>query len=98
MKCAIVIAHKLKQIMLYPENDEERQALRMITPDYDISVDVQEGSFFEPEPPPSALGYVVKPCQAGYMRAWRKDEGVMLVLRPKDKKQGANSCIKNQIP
>ena len=84
MKCALIIANDIKQIMLTPESKEEKAALRLITPDQDISVDIEEGTMFD-KSPPSALGYTVNVCQGGYSRAYKDEDSIMLVLRPKKK-------------
>lgn len=82
MKCAIIIADGIKQIMFSPENDSEKQALKLITPDDDISIDIKEGTLYD-RMPPSAHGYSVQKCQGGYLRAYEQADSLMLVLRPK---------------
>jgi hypothetical protein len=84
MKCAIIIAANLKQIMLTGENESERQALKMITPDDDISVEARDGMFYgSGNAPECARGYLVSECQGGYLRAFDDPHSLMLVLRPK---------------
>jgi len=88
MKTAIVIADGIKQIMFTPENESERQALKMITPDDDISLDIKMGTFYDSySRPASAEGYTVRKCQGDYLRAYRDEDSLMLVLRPKSKVQ-----------
>jgi len=87
MKCAIVMADGLKQIMFSPENDMERMALKMITPEDNISIEIKEGTFFEGDMPKSALGYRVEKCQGGYHRAYRDSDSLMLVLRRKSQEE-----------
>lgn len=84
MKCAIVIAEGLKQIMFTAETESEKQALKMITPEDDISVDIKVGSFYT-NAPPSAAGYMVGISNGDYLRAYECSESLMLVLRPKVK-------------
>lgn len=84
MKCALIIANEIKQIMLTPETEEEKAALGLITPNQDISVDIKRGTMFD-QSPDSSAGYVVKTCRGEYSRAYEDDESVMLVLRPKKK-------------
>lgn len=79
MKCAIVLTDGIKQIMLTPENDSEKQALRMITRDDDITIETAWGTFYDSRP----LGYDVSECGGGYLRGFRSDESLMLVLRRK---------------
>jgi hypothetical protein len=85
MKCAVIFADNIKQIMLSPENDSEKFALRLITAQDDISVDVKQGTLFT-RVPSSALGYIVQPCQGGYLRAYEQEDAVMLVLRKREEK------------
>lgn len=84
MKCAIVIADGIKQIMFTAETDSEKQALKMITTEEDISVDIKTGCFYQ-STPPSASGYMVSESKGGYLRAYECSESLMLVLRPKVK-------------
>lgn len=86
MKCAVIIANDIKQIMLSPENDSERMALRLITADDGISIDVKEGTMFD-QVPPSALGYVVTESRGNYLRAYEQADAIMLVLRRKSAQQ-----------
>lgn len=87
MKTAIVIADGIKQIMFTPENESEKQALKMITPDQDITVDIKTGSFFDGHSfPESAAGYIVSECNGGHLRAYQDTNSLMLVLRPKESK------------
>jgi hypothetical protein len=83
MKCAVVIGDGIKQVMFAPENDNERMALKMITPEDDISMETHTGSFYEDYEHPK--GYEVSLCQGGYLRAFRKDSCLMLVLKQKPK-------------
>ena len=78
MKTAIIIADGIKQIMFTPESESEKQALKMIGPDDNLSVAIKHGSFAA-----TTLGYNVKECNGGYLRAWESLESVMIVLRPK---------------
>lgn len=80
MKTAIIISDGVKQVMFTPENDSEKQALKMITPDDDIELAVKTGSFHASYKP---AGYHVGMCQGGFLRAWDDEDSVMLVLTPK---------------
>jgi len=84
MKTAIIIADGIKQIMFTPENNSEKQALKMITPDDDIKLDIHTGTFYD-NSPKSSEGYVVQKCQGGYLRAYKDVDSLMLVLTPKKK-------------
>ena len=80
MKTAIIISNGLKQIMFTPENDSEKMALKLITPDDNISIEVKHGRFTDKA---TATGYSISECRGGYLRAWEDDNSVMLLLRPK---------------
>ena len=84
MKTAIILANGIKQIMFTPENDSEKQALKMITPDDDITLDIKKGTIYD-DAPESARGYVVEKCKGGYVRAFECEDCLMLVLTPKKK-------------
>lgn len=86
MKTAIIIADGIKQIMLTPENDSERQALKMITPQDNITLETKTGTLYD-RSPESAKGYVVRKCKGGYLRAYEDEDSLMLVLRPKETKE-----------
>lgn len=83
MKTAIIIADGIKQIMLTPENDSEKQALKMITPQDDITLETHTGTLYD-RSPASAKGYTVSQCNGGYLRAYEDTDSLMLVLRPKN--------------
>jgi len=85
MKCAVVIASGMRQVMLTGETPEEVSALRMIgEPGQDLSVEFKTGHFYD-DSPSSARGYTVSECKGGYLRAYDSRESLMVVLRPADK-------------
>lgn len=84
MKVAIIISDGVKQVMFTPENDSEKQALKMITPDDNIKLAIRQGSFHT-DYASKAAGYRVDMCQGGYLRTWTDENSIMLVLTPKDK-------------
>jgi len=84
MKCAIIIADGIKQIILSPETDSERMALSYITSDDNLSVEIKPGTLYDQhEVPQAARGYIVEECMGGYLRAFQQAGAVMLVLRRK---------------
>lgn len=85
MKVAIIFSNGMKQINFTPENDDEKQALKLITPNDDIDLAVKIGSFGDEKF--RNLGIEINQCQGGYLRAFSNEESVMLVLSPKDKKE-----------
>lgn len=84
MKTAIIISDGLKQIMLTPENESEKLALKMITLDDEINLEAKSGTLYD-NAPNCAKGYVVQKCQGGYLRAYESNDSLMLVLTPKNK-------------
>ena len=82
MKTAILITDGVKQIMFTPENEAEKQALRMISIDDDIHTVIKRGTFSSMD---KVFGANVFECQGGYMRAEENEESVMFVLTPKKK-------------
>lgn len=85
MKVAIIFAEGIKQINFTPENDDERQALKLITANDDISLAVHSGSFGEERLKPFTVG--INQCQGGYLRAFQGEQSIMLVLTPKKAKE-----------
>lgn len=81
MKVAIIFSEGTKQINFTPENDDERQALKLITPNDDIRLAVKSGTFGEDRFTPFTIG--INKCQGGYLRAYDGGESIMLVLTPK---------------
>lgn len=82
MKTAILITEGIKQIMLTPENDAEREALKYIDAADDLDIVIKTGSFSNVH---GVFGADVYECQGGYYRAEQKEDSVMIVLRPKKK-------------
>ncbi len=82
MKTAIILTDGIKQIMFTPENDNEKEALRMITPDDDIELVIKTGNFSDA---PEKYGAQVSTCQGGYLRLYEDFKSTMFVLTPKKK-------------
>ena len=87
MKCAIVLADGVKQIMFTPENKNEKMALKMISTEEEITVETKEGVFYDNFRDCQHKGYNVALCQGGYVRAFEDSNSLMLVLKPKEKKK-----------
>ncbi len=81
MRVAIIFSDGVKQINFTPENDQEKMALKLITPDDNINLAVKSGTFGENYLRPFSMQ--VNRCQGGYLRAYQDDESIMLVLSPK---------------
>lgn len=86
MKCAIVLADTLRQIMLSAETEMEKAVLKLIGEDnQDITVEFKRGTFFDDHSmPASAQGYCVSESRGGYLRAYAQQDALMLVLRHKE--------------
>lgn len=84
MKTAILITDGVKQIMFTPENDSEKMALKMISPDEDIHTVIKTGTFSDSDMN-GVFGVEVYECQGGYYRAKEEKDSVMFVLTPKNK-------------
>lgn len=81
MKIAVLLVEDAKQIMITPENDHERSALKMIAPGDKIDAVVKWGSFGGGD---SLRGVHVGLNQAGYYRQWEDSESLMLIVsKPK---------------
>lgn len=83
MKVAIIFSEGVKQINFTPENEDEKQALKLITPNDDIQLAVKNGSFGEERYEPFTIE--VNQCKGGYLRVFDNSESIMLVLSPKPK-------------
>lgn len=88
MKVAIIFSEGVKQINFTPENEDEKQALKLITPNDDIQLAVKTGIFGEARHKPFAIE--VNQCQGGYLRVFDSSESIMLVLSPKEKNKEAS--------
>lgn len=82
MKCAVVLSAGVSQVMLWPENDVDKTALKLIHPGAELTTEYHEGGFYDGKPP-AAAGYVVGECEGGWLRAYREPGAVMIVVRPK---------------
>ena len=85
MKAALVIADNIKQVMLTPENDAEKQILGLFRIHSQVlEVDFKIGNFYGRHTPPSAHGYRVTQCEGGWLRAYEDADSLMIVIRPKE--------------
>lgn len=85
MKVAIIFADGMKQINFTPENEDEKQALKLITPQDDIELAVTSSSFGPDGIRP--YGIKVEMSRGGCLRAYGDEQSIMLVLKPKKKDQ-----------
>ena len=82
MKVAVLLIEGAKQIMLTPETDLERSALKMIDPDSKIIAQSKWGAFSDVE----TVGTKIDKCQGGYYRAYEDKESLILLIEQSDKK------------
>jgi len=83
MKISVLLIEDAKQIMLTPENDHEKQALKMIAPTDKIEAVSKWGSFTDKAE--RTFGLNVEMCQGGYLRGYQSDESLMFVITSKEK-------------
>ena len=78
MKISVLLLENAKQIMLTPENDHEKSALKMIAPDDKIEAVSKWGTFTDRER--QTFGYDIEQCRGGYYRGYPSDESLMFVI------------------
>lgn len=84
MKISIVIVEGAKQIMLTPETDHEKQALKFINPEDEIKVVAKWGSFTNEY---EHAQLKVDECQGEYLRAFSESESLMFLIKDKKKEE-----------
>ena len=84
MKVAVLILQDAKQIMLTPENEHEKMALKMIAPTDKIEASSKWGTFDRER---ETHGYEVYECQGDYFRRRETEESLMLVVTPSPTKE-----------
>ena len=91
MKTAVIFADNVKQIVLTPENKDEKYALSLITSNDDIELLVQNGKMhdygYSMEPQQRPFTATVSECMGGFLRIYEDEESRILVLKPKKKKK-----------
>ena len=91
MKTAVIFADNVKQIVLTPENKDEKYALSLITSNDDIELLVQDGKMhdygYSTAPQRRPFTATVSECMGGFLRIYEDEESRILVLKPKKKKK-----------
>lgn len=82
MKISIVISEGEKQIMMTPETDTEKEALKFITPKDDIEIATHWSTF---DDSPSIYSSNVSKCRGGNFGRFAEEDSLMFVLKPKIK-------------
>lgn len=80
MKIAVLLVDGAKQIMLTPETDHEKTALKMIAPTDKIEAVTKWGHYGEGE---RHAGVEIGKCQGGYYREFSNSESLMFVVTSK---------------
>ena len=80
MKLSIVIVEGAKQIMLTPETEHEKQALKFINPEDTLKVVSRWGSFTNEY---SHAKLQVEKCEGGYLRAFSEKDSLMFLIKDK---------------
>ena len=83
MKISIVITEGGKQIMLTPETDHEKQALKLIDTSDVLRVVSKMGTFGQRES--SHVSYQVAKCQGGYYHMFPEEDSLMFVIDDNEK-------------
>lgn len=97
MKCAVVLADGVKQVMFTPENENEKLALSMIGVEDEITVERKQGSFYQSYEQDKHQGYNVSLCKGGYLRAFKDTDSLMLVLKDKPTKEPHQAANPGEI-
>jgi len=93
MKISIVIAEGVKQVMMTPETDHERESLKWIDPKEDIEIAQKKGTYDDDA---SHFGMNTSMCQGGYLRRFAEKDSIMFVLTPKKTIQSKNDLLSKE--
>lgn len=99
MKTAIIIHDNIKQIVLTPESDSDKEVCRMFTPDKAIDLAIHKGTLYD-NPYSHRVGRFgvdIAMCQGNYLRAYDNQESVMLILSPSQKNPDQSEYIKELL-
>lgn len=87
MKISMIIVEGAKQIMITPETEHEKEVLRYIEPNDELSVVSKIGTLYD-SGDKQHWGYQLEECQGGYYRAYETSDSLMFVIKDKKKKKG----------
>ena len=84
MKTAVILPEGIKQIVFTPENKDEEYALSLLTPDDDIELLIEDGSFGYSH---GAKPYTktVSECRGGWLKLYEDVKSRILILKPREK-------------
>ena len=80
MKISLVIANGTKQIMMTPETDFEREALKFIEPNSTLHTMAKWGTY---DDTPSHYSMQTYKCEGGYLRRFAEKDSLMFVIEEK---------------
>jgi hypothetical protein len=83
MKISVLLLDEAKQIMLTPENEHEKSALKLIAPDDKIEAVTKWGTMFDPND--KMAGYKIDLCQGGYYRGYPDNDSLIFLITKKEK-------------
>jgi len=83
MKISIIIVEGAKQIMLTPETDHEKEALKFINTDDKLEVVSKRGNFASEYN--SHANLRVEECKGNFLRAFSDKESIMFLIKDKNK-------------
>lgn len=78
MKVSVVIVEGAKQIMMTPETEHEKQALKFINPEDKLEVVSKLGSFTDER---TMLNVNIEMCKGEYLRAFTEQDSLMFLIR-----------------
>jgi hypothetical protein len=84
MKISILITEGAKQVMMTPQNDHEKEALKMIAPDDVLKAVAKRGQFDDSY---RHANFQVSKCQGGYFRRFTEKDSLMFVIEPPQSKE-----------
>lgn len=84
MKISIVLAEGAKQIMMTPETEHEKMALKMIGPGETLEVATKWGTY---DNEPEKIGLSTQLCLGGWYRRYADEESLMFIIQPDNSKQ-----------
>lgn len=89
MKISVLLHEDAKQIILTPENEHEKSALKMIAPGDKIEAQTKWGSIFDGGEE-QIVGYSIKKCNGGYYRAYPDNNSLIFLVTKQNNKTNNN--------
>lgn len=80
MEISLVITKGAKQIMMTPENDHEKECLKMIGTGETLQVATKWGTF---DDKPQISNFNISKCKGGYYRRFAQQDSLMFIIEQK---------------